>query len=38
MENASLRWTAPQRSQAEKLLQQFTDKLNTFTADPQPPA
>ena len=38
MENASVGWTTLQRSQAEKILQQVTQQLNTFTANPQPPA
>lgn len=38
MENASVNWTDPQRSQAEKLLKQVTEQLNSFTANPQPPA
>lgn len=38
MENASLTWTDAQRHQAEKLLQQVTQQLNNFTANPQPPA
>lgn len=38
MENASVSWTAAQRSQAEKLLAHVKDVLNEFTATPQPPA
>lgn len=38
MENASVNWTAAQRSQAEKLLAAVTQQLNGFTANPQPPA
>lgn len=38
MENASVNWTAAQRDQAEKKLDQVKAMLETFTANPQPPA
>ena len=38
MEQASIGWTAAQRSQAEKILSDTTKKLSDFTQSPQPPA